>query len=67
MKKANTTKKDKLMAPPATTGSTGLSTSANITVGFAGPEGDDSNSLFPDFHEEKSWSSKTTPAIDHDR
>lgn len=65
MKKGNTTKKDKTLTSPTTTDSLGTSTSANLNVGFAGPDGDDSTSYFPSFHEDKNWSSKTT-SIDTD-
>ncbi|OPJ54611.1 hypothetical protein [Clostridium oryzae] len=60
----NVEKKDKLMSGPPNTGSYGISTSSNITIGSAGAEGDGSHSLFPDFHKSESWIAKTNPPID---
>lgn len=57
MKKINTSKHDKVLSQPPTTGSRGISTSSNITVDSSGAD-DDINSLFPDFHENRKWSSE---------
>ncbi|MFL0245920.1 hypothetical protein [Candidatus Clostridium stratigraminis] len=64
MDKSNKNKKDKLLASQSTTGSYGISNSANLTIESSGTDGDDNNSFFPNFHEEKSWSSKTSAIID---
>lgn len=60
----NVEKRDKLMSGPSVTGSYGISTSSNITIGSAGTEGDGSHSLFPDFHKSESWRSKTNLPVD---
>lgn len=52
-------KQDKLASGPSTTGSFATSGSSNVTIESSGLVGDDKNSLFPDFHESKNWSSKT--------
>lgn len=67
MVKTNKNKKDKLLASQSTTGSYGISNSANLTVESSGTVGDDSTALFPNFHEEKSWSSKTSATIDNSK
>jgi len=66
MKKTESTRKDKIMTSPSTTDSLGLSTSSNITIESAGKSGDGSTSLFPDFHEDKNWSSKTSITVYED-
>lgn len=66
MKKTKVKKDDKLLTPSSTTGSIGVSTSSNLTIESAGTIGDDPTSTFPEFHEEKDWTSKTT-AIRNDR
>jgi len=66
MKKKKEPKNDKLVTSPSTSGSYGTSTSSNITVESSDIEGDDSDSLIPDFHEDKAWSSKTTSTVYND-
>jgi hypothetical protein len=66
MKKAKSNKDDKIVTPQGTTGSYGISGSANLTAASSGTVGDGSNSLFPKFHEEKGWSSKTSRTMDLD-
>jgi hypothetical protein len=66
MRKSKTNKRDKILTQPSTTGSYGISDSANLTSSSSGTVGDDSSSLFPDFHEKKSWSSKTIATVDDD-
>lgn len=60
----NVETRDKLMSGPSDTGSYGISTSSNITIGSAGTEGDGSHSLFPDFHKSESWKAKTNLPVD---
>lgn len=64
MNRSKTNKKDKILASQSTTGSDGIWNSANLTIESSGTVGDDSNSLFSKFHEEKSWSSKTNATVD---
>lgn len=59
MKKSKVKKADKLLVPSSTTGSTGVSTSSNLTIESAETIGDDKTADFPVFHEEKDWTDKT--------
>lgn len=40
------------------------STSAHVTIESSGAVGDGKRSFFPNFHEEKGWSSKTDRTMD---
>lgn len=63
MSKTKTTKSDKFLTNQPTTGSFGTSGSANLSSSSSGTDGDNSNSLFPKFHENKEWSSKTISTV----
>lgn len=61
-KNGNLSKNDMVLTNMPTTQSRGISTSSNITVDSAGA-GDGSDSLFPETHKNKNWSSKTTMPV----
>ncbi|AJA47662.1 hypothetical protein CPAST_c15870 [Clostridium pasteurianum DSM 525 = ATCC 6013] len=47
----NTTKRDRLASGPSTTGSTGISNSANLTIDSSGTD-ENPNELFPNFNKD---------------
>jgi hypothetical protein len=63
-KNKDNNRNDKVLTRQRTTGSLGTSGSTNLTSASSGVIGDGSSSHFPQFHEEKSWSSKTTATVD---